>query len=726
MQSEDWHRVEELLNAALELEPAARRKFLDTLEAPTLRREVESLLVCETEMDGFLSAPALALSADFFDDDNDDGERAGQAIGRYRIIKEIGRGGMGAVYLAERADDEYQQQVAIKVIKRGYDTDEVRRRFRNERQILARLEHPNIARLLDGGTTEDGLAYFVMEYVEGQPLNEYADTHKLSTVERLKLFRIICAAVTHAHQNLVVHRDLKPSNILVTSEGTPKLLDFGIAKLLHGDTHSEADTMTATNLRVLTPEYASPEQVRGLPVTTATDVYSLGVLLYELLTGHRPYRLKNRHPQEIERVICEEQPDRPSTAINRIEESANTGSEMRGTSVTPQTVSDARDTQPDKLRRRLAGDLDNIVLMAMRKEPARRYASVGQFSEDIRWHLEGLPVLARKDTFNYRASKFVRRNKIGVAAAAVILLLLVGGIVATAWQARRATAQARIAASERDRAERRFNDVRKLSNSLLFEIAPKIERLEGSIEAREKLVERALEYLDSLAREAGDDMQLQSELASAYEKVGALQGAMGRPNLSDFKGALASLEKAGDMRRELLKNNPNEEGNRERLAADLNMSSEIRRWTSDVSGSIKDSEQSLELYSKLVVEQPASVALHIADADARINLALTYYFNDQVSEVYPPLRTALTELEALRETNADNSEIGRLLSKGYVLLGLNLFWDNKAKEGESQIIKAVQLSESLIAKNPQDNVLKQGLWYVYGQSAQFYEDDNPA
>jgi serine/threonine protein kinase len=419
MQSEDWHRVEELLNTALELEPGARRKFLDALDAPTLRREVESLLVFETESDSFLSAPALAFSSDFFEDNNgEDGERAGQAIGRYRIIKEIGRGGMGAVYLAERADDAYQQHVAVKVIKRGFDTDEVRRRFRNERQILACLEHPNIARLLDGGTTEDGLSYFVMEYVEGQPLNEYADAHRLSTVERLKLFRIICAAVTHAHQNLVVHRDLKPSNILVTSEGTPKLLDFGIAKLLHGDSLSEAETMTATNLRVLTPEYASPEQVRGLPVTTATDVYSLGVLLYELLTGHRPYRLKNRHPQEIERVICEEQPDRPSIVITHTKEAANEGSETRGASVTPQTVSEARETTPDKLRRRLAGDLDNIVLMAMRKEPSRRYASVGQFSEDIRWHLEGLPVLARKDTFSYRASKFVNRNKLDVAAAA--------------------------------------------------------------------------------------------------------------------------------------------------------------------------------------------------------------------------------------------------------------------------------------------------------------------
>ena len=437
---------------------------------------------------------------------------------------------MGAVYLAARADDEYRKEVAIKLVRRGLDTEDILRRFRNERQILAQLDHPNIARLIDGGTTDDGLPYFVMEYVNGVPINAYCDANALSTTERLKLFRKVCEAITYAHQNLVIHRDLKPSNILVTHEGEPKLLDFGIAKLL--STGDELFTQTIPALRVMTPEYASPEQVKGDKIMTTSDVYSLGVLLYELLTGQRPYRLKTRTPEEIARAITEQEPERPSTAVAK-------GAGNSKTQI----------PNPKLLR----GDLDNIVLMAMRKEPARRYTSVGQFSEDIRRHLEQLPVRARKDTLRYRSEKFIRRHKVGVAAAALIALSLVGGIVATFWEARRATQQ-------RDRAERRFADVRKLSNALLFDIAPKIERLEGSTEARKSLVQRALEYLDSLANESAENASLQGELAAAYEKVGELQGAPRKANLNDFSGAIASYEKARDIRKRLLEKHPERSG----------------------------------------------------------------------------------------------------------------------------------------------------------------------
>ncbi|MGZ5004605.1 MAG: protein kinase domain-containing protein [Chthoniobacterales bacterium] len=338
---------------------------------------------------------------------------AGRQFGSYQIMREIGRGGLGAVYLAARADDEYRKQVAIKLVRRGLDTEDILRRFRNERQILAQLDHPNIARLIDGGTTDDGLPYFVMEYVNGQPINGYCDANALSTTERLTLFRKVCSAVTYAHQNLVIHRDLKPSNILVTQDGEPKLLDFGIAKLLSaGD---ELFTQTIPALRVMTPEYASPEQIKGDKIMTTSDVYSLGVLLYELLTGQQPYRLKTRTPEQIARAITEQEPERPSTVL-----ADNQQSEIGN---------------PKSLR----GDLDNIVLMAMRKEPARRYASVGQFSEDVRRHLTGLPVVARKDTVAYRTSKFVNRHRIGVAAAALVLLSLVGGIVATLIQVRTAS-----------------------------------------------------------------------------------------------------------------------------------------------------------------------------------------------------------------------------------------------------------------------------------------------
>jgi len=408
---ERWARVKELFEAAVDLDPNQRMALLDKECGgdETLRGEIESLLRSDERTHGFIEQPAFEIPRNLFAEEE---PFAGRQFGAYQVIREIGRGGLGAVYLAARADDEYRKQVAIKLVRRGLDTEDILRRFRTERQILAQLDHPNIARLIDGGTTDDGLPYFVMEYVNGEPINAYCDANALPTTERLKLFRKVCAAVTYAHQNLVIHRDLKPSNILVTQEGEPKLLDFGIAKLLC--TGDELFTQTIPALRVMTPEYASPEQVKGEKIMTTSDVYSLGVLFYELLTGQRPYRLKTRTPEEIARAITEQEPDRPSTIHAE--------------------HSDSRTQNPKSLR----GDLDNIVLMAMRKEPARRYASVGQFSDDIRRHLEGLPVRARKDTVTYRASKFVNRHRIGVAAAALVMLSLVGGIVTTLRQAQTA------------------------------------------------------------------------------------------------------------------------------------------------------------------------------------------------------------------------------------------------------------------------------------------------
>jgi serine/threonine-protein kinase len=357
-----------------------------------------------------------------------------ERIGPYKIIREIGYGGMGAVYLAVRDDDQFKKHVAIKLMKPGLDSDLRFRRFHRERQILANLDHPNIAKLLDGGTTEEGIPYLVMDYVEGIPIDNYCDEKKLPTIERLVLFQIICSAVQFAHQNLVVHRDIKPGNILVNTEGVPKLLDFGIAKLLHSD-----DKALTTSLLPMTPEYASPEQIRGETITTASDIYSLGILLYELLTGHRPYQLNSKSPVELQRVICQEEPEKPSHIIRRAKDFDPT------LQLNPETVDKTREEEFEKLYRRLRGDLDNIVLMALRKDPQRRYASVQQFSEDIKRHLEGMPVLARKDTLGYRTGKFILRNKMAVAAALLVLLTLVGGIIST-------LRQARIAAQQRDKA----------------------------------------------------------------------------------------------------------------------------------------------------------------------------------------------------------------------------------------------------------------------------------
>lgn len=452
MKNEKWQKVEELLDTALELEPAARRQLLDAVADPSLRREVESLLACEQQTGGFLASPALAFATDFFDGGDGPEERAGQTVGRYRIIREIGRGGMGAVFLAERSDGEFQQRLALKIVRRSFADSDLARRFRQERQILASLNHPNIARLLDGGVSNEGEPFLAMEYVGGVRIDEYCDSHGLSTEERLRLFLAVCQGVSYAHQNLVVHRDIKPSNILVTDGGVPKLLDFGIAKLVNPETETGM-AETVTGLRAMTPDYASPEQVRGLSVTTASDVYSLGVLLYELLTGERPHRLKNRRPDDIVRIICEEEPTRPSLVSRRSsDDSSSTSNGADQPTMDGLLNFKANPQSTIRNSKSLRGDLDNIVLMAIRKEPQRRYASVAQFTEDISRYLEGRPVLAHKDTFSYRAAKFVRRHKAGAAAVVMVVLALLGGIVATAWQARRATAQARIAAEQRDRA----------------------------------------------------------------------------------------------------------------------------------------------------------------------------------------------------------------------------------------------------------------------------------
>jgi serine/threonine protein kinase len=361
-----------------------------TIEAPTVEARTAEGPTVEAPTGALTNAATISLS----EDERDEMFHL-SAIGPYRILRKLGEGGMGAVYLAERDDAQYKKQVAVKLVKRGMASSLIVRRFRNERQILAALDHPNIGRLLDGGSTEDGLPYFVMEYIEGKPINEYADAQNLSTAARLKLFRKVCAAVHYAHQKLVVHRDIKPSNILVTAEGEPKLLDFGIAKLLDADTAAGLIDTGATAVGMMTPDYASPEQVRGLAVTIATDIYSLGVVLYQLLTGRRPYQIKSLSPQDILQAICEQEPLRPSTAVTRAQQTAGTeggsptGRQTRGEGRT-------RTFNPDKLRRRLRGDLDNIVLMAMRKEPERRYASVEQFSSDIERHLDGLPVIARR------------------------------------------------------------------------------------------------------------------------------------------------------------------------------------------------------------------------------------------------------------------------------------------------------------------------------------------
>src|SRR5215475_5655305 len=396
MTPERWEQVEDLLNAALDRPVDEREAFLTGAcgDDLSLRNQIEHLINCYEQAGDFIEAPPVAspdsLAADEAVTLHLD-SMVGRQIGAYRLVREIGRGGMGAVYLAARADKEYRQRAAIKLVKRGMDTDFVIRRFRNERQILAALNHPNIARLLDGGTTTDGLPYFVMEYIDGLPIHRYCDTRRLNVVERLRLFRLVCAAVAYAHEQQVIHRDIKPGNILVTEDGTPKLLDFGIAKILDPDLVADTIDPTVTAMRMMTPEYASPEQARGEQVTAATDQYSLGVLLYEMLTGHRPYRLRNRSPHEIARIIGEEEPEKPSDVVTRArEKTASDG--KRIISLSPEEIGRDRNSSPNELRRDLARGLDDIVMRALQKSPHQRYASTQDLSHDINRYLRGLPV----------------------------------------------------------------------------------------------------------------------------------------------------------------------------------------------------------------------------------------------------------------------------------------------------------------------------------------------
>lgn len=504
MTAERWNEVKSILAAVLD-EPDTHER-LNIIEQrchgdDALQHEVTALLEqSTTNIDSFVAKAATPLRRELST------LAAGDKVGTYRILRELGRGGMGAVYLAERADGAFEQQVAIKVLKRGTDTDEVLRRFYAERQILARLIHPNIARLLDAGTTDSGLPYFVMEYVAGKPLIHYATDKELPLRDRLNLFRRVCGAVSYAHQNLVVHRDLKPSNVLVTDAAELKLLDFGIAKLLDDETPE----VTSTVQRRLTPIYASPEQVKGDPVTTVSDVYSLGVILFELLTGERPCHFKTTSNTELARAICEQEPQRPSTVV------------------APASMVTAK---------ALRGDIDNIVLKALRKDPARRYQSVDQLSEDLRRYLAGLPVRARRDTVSYRTIKFVQRHKLGVGIAAAVSALLLNTTAVAVWQSHQARDEKRLA-------DERFEEVRQLAHSILFDYHDQIATLPGSTKVREQLVRDSLKYLDTLARQATDHPGLQRELAAAYLKVGDVQGRPYFANLGSPSGAAESYTKA--------------------------------------------------------------------------------------------------------------------------------------------------------------------------------------
>jgi non-specific serine/threonine protein kinase/serine/threonine-protein kinase len=469
-----WREAEAVFLSALDLTPEERPAYVAAACAgrPELEAEVASLLAADAAAGSFLGEPGLAESAVW----------VGRRLGPYRLLDKIGEGGMGAVFRALR-EDQFRKEVAVKIVRTGLPAADLRRRFLEERQILATLEHPHIARLLDGGSTEDGLPYMVLEYVEGRPITEYC--REIPLRARLELFQKVCLAVHYAHQRLVVHRDIKPGNILITAEGTPRLLDFGIAKIL--DPLTAGAEATRGPLQPLTPEYASPEQLSGAALTTATDIYSLGILFYELVTGNRP---------------------------------AGRADEPGGIPVCPE----------------LAPDLAAIAGKALRPEPQDRYASAQELADDVSRFLGNLPVHAHRGSRWYAARKMLARHRLAFALTAVSGVLIAAGVAAVAWEAH-------VAGIQRARAQKRFDELHQLAHSLIFELHDGIARVPGSTEVRRLLVSRALKYLDSLAADAGGDVRLQVELAAAYRRVGDAQGRWNYSNLGDPAGALASYRK---------------------------------------------------------------------------------------------------------------------------------------------------------------------------------------
>jgi tetratricopeptide (TPR) repeat protein len=693
MTAERWRRVREVLYAAADKGAGERGQFLreSCCEDAELRQEVERLLAALDESGSFLEPGSPA-----------ERNLSGDKIGPYLILEQAGQGGMGTVYRAVR-DDDYHQQVAIKLVKRDLETDILLARFRQERQVLALLNHPNIARLLDGGTTADGRPYLVMEWVDGVPITEYCRARNLPLRRRLDLFTSVCHAVAHAHGNLVVHRDLKPSNILITPEGVPKLLDFGIAKIVSPEPCPDGVTMTMAGALALTPEYASPEQVRGEPATTATDIYSLGAVLYEVLSAARPHRFETRTPGEVERVICTGNVVRPSVAA--------------GAEGLP--------------ARELRGDLDNIVLKALEKERSRRYSHVEELAGDLRRYLEGRPVLARAGSFRYRAWRFAGRNKALVGTIAAVALALTLGLGMSLWQAREAR-------RERQAAERRFELARRVAASLLYEVHDQIQDLAGSSKARELLLGRSLEYLDALSKEASTNPRLQRDLANAYMRAATLQGVRGVSNLGEpaaarqslrkatalLEGALASDPRSGEIRRDLARSHREFVG----LGGDgaemlkhaqmaLRLIEDVRRDSPGDTGLLDDLQKSEFAMGRSLTalsRYPEAIEYHrraLSHAGGSLpeNIALDHKSLGALLIKTGSLDDALKEYEAAAaldeqrvRANPANGRARLDLSFDYADRGLILLKLKRAAAAVEQYRKAERLRAEMAAADPRD------------------------
>jgi serine/threonine protein kinase len=676
MDHADRERLKDIFTQAIELDGFDRLTYIHDAcgDDPELQFELLSLLKAHDSAVNIIDENVVDIATHIGSSEPDLTQKK---FGNYRIIREIGHGGMGTVFLAERDDGEFDQNVALKIVRQSIADSHMIERFRQERQILAGLSHPNIAMLLDGGITELGEPFIAMEFVEGLPLNDYAASKRLNVDDKLRVFLKVCSAVAFAHRNLVVHRDIKPSNIFVTADGEPKLLDFGLAKAFENDAGA-----TQTAMRAFTPAYASPEQISGKKITTSSDVYSLGVVLYELLTGSKPLEVDNKSFEEIVLTVTSTRPIPPS-AVENGEPSLGSANQFKG-------------------------DLDNIALTALRKEPERRYGSVDDFAQDIRNYLDGRPVSARPNTFAYRTSKFVRRNKIAVVAACLVILFLTAGVAVSVWQAN-------VARRERDRAQKRFQDVRKLSNSLLFDITPKIENLPGATEAREAIVSRALEYLDSLASESSNDNSLREELAAAYEKVGDLQGNPNKPNLNNYSGAVESYTKALALRRSL----PETSEDQRAIAKNLQSTSLIRNRQNDISGSIADAESAIAIYDRLIAETAADPELRLERISAIMDQGQIYSRNNQYGIAVPLFRDTINELSG---SDQGTVPVKILLARASAFLSNALSWNGQQADAESEMSKAVAIVDDLKFRSPEDPSTRVLAFTVYSLASSIYEE----
>jgi serine/threonine protein kinase/tetratricopeptide (TPR) repeat protein len=714
VEPETWRRIETLFLQAVELAPAERQQFLDSAckDDPRLRAEVDSLLAKDGGSDETISHALAQEAALLLKPPVLEGER----MGAYRVLHEIGRGGMGAVYLAVRDDDQYQKHVAIKIVKRGMDTHDVLRRFRHERQILAELEHPYIARLLDGGCTHDGRPFLVMELVEGQPIDRYCREHQLPVEDRLRLFLKVCEAVSYAHRCLIVHRDLKPANILITGPdspqpSSPKLLDFGLARILDAETGGKVST--ALPLGPLTPDYASPEQLRGAALTTATDIYSLGVILHELLSGVRPQRLEGLPPNEWKRIIEEGEISRPSAS--------------------------AAGTEAGRLRRKLLGDLDNIVMLAMRREPERRYASVDELASDIRAYLESRPVHARQDSVIYRSGKFVRRRRYGLLTAAGVLLGLVGGIVAAVSSAHKAEAARRIAVtrqleaqharqaaeaehrraeeerdaavSQRQVAEDRLTQMVDLSDRSLSDVYAMMERLAGGMPARQEMIGATLEFLEKLSKQAGGDLRLRLALAKAYRRLGDIQTDPSGVKAGGAVDALKSYRAAAA----LVEDTSNSwVQDRERLSAWLNLQDKTAGLLVDMKHGAQGAailRKALEVYATA----PAQLTRdhEVAHAQGCLYLTLSKSQHPDLAASLPNAEASTRILDNLAKLYPDDTDIRYDLSRAITertYLIVNLKGPEAAAAGYQRI---VDLREELHKERPTDGLYYRALVLAY-------------